>query len=309
MAAFRLGDVHVNLVDTPGHPDFIAEVERVLHILDGGVLVVSAVEGVQPQTRILMRALRRLAVPTLLFANKIDRPGASAEGTLRAIGQRLTDRAVRMTETSALGGQNATAAALGPVAAPFARELTDVLSRSDDRVLEEYVGHNGHVPYGRLRQALAEQTRRGLVHPVFFGSARTGAGISDLMAAMAELLPLSAGPSAGPFAGTVFKVERDQRGGKIADVRVFSGSLRTHGRVRTGDGTEGKISSIAVFQPGAIKRQAAAGAGNIAKVGTSPPCGSARCLASPRPPALSITSHRPPSSPWWLRSGRRTSGT
>src|SRR5205814_680543 len=76
VTSFAIGDVHVNLIDTPGHPDFIAEVERVLSVLDGAVLVLSAVEGVQPQTRILMRALRRLRVPTLIFVNKIDRAGA-----------------------------------------------------------------------------------------------------------------------------------------------------------------------------------------------------------------------------------------
>jgi ribosomal protection tetracycline resistance protein len=79
VAAFQLGDLHVNLLDTPGHPDFIAEVERVLSVLDGAVLVLSAVEGVQPQTRILFRALERLHVPTLLFVNKLDRTGADPE--------------------------------------------------------------------------------------------------------------------------------------------------------------------------------------------------------------------------------------
>jgi ribosomal protection tetracycline resistance protein len=74
VASFLIEDVTVNLIDTPGHPDFIAEVERVLNVLDGAILVISAVEGVQPQTRVLMRALQRLRLPTLLFVNKIDRP-------------------------------------------------------------------------------------------------------------------------------------------------------------------------------------------------------------------------------------------
>src|SRR3990167_7230191 len=76
VASFAIDDVFVNLIDTPGHPDFIAEVERALSVLDGAVLVISAVEGVQAQTRVLMRTLQRLAIPTLIFVNKIDRRGA-----------------------------------------------------------------------------------------------------------------------------------------------------------------------------------------------------------------------------------------
>jgi len=90
VASFRLGDVAVNLIDTPGHPDFIAEVERALSILDGAILVVSAVEGVQAQTRILMRTLHRLGIPTLIFVNKIDRSGAGYDQVLTAIHAKLT---------------------------------------------------------------------------------------------------------------------------------------------------------------------------------------------------------------------------
>src|SRR5213595_1428634 len=79
VVSFAIGDVTINLIDTPGHPDFIAEVERALSVLDGAVLVISAVEGVQPQARVLMRALRRLRIPTLLFVNKMDRAGADFE--------------------------------------------------------------------------------------------------------------------------------------------------------------------------------------------------------------------------------------
>ena len=85
----RSGDVTVNLIDTPGHPDFIAEVERVLSVLDGAVLVISAVEGVQAQTRVLMRTLRRLGIPTLIFVNKIDRSGAQDTTLLQSIADKL----------------------------------------------------------------------------------------------------------------------------------------------------------------------------------------------------------------------------
>ena len=92
VVSFEIAGVAVNLIDTPGHPDFIAEVERVLSLLDGAVLVISAIEGVQPQTRVLMRALRRLRVPTLLFVNKIDRRGADAGRVLAAIATARADR-------------------------------------------------------------------------------------------------------------------------------------------------------------------------------------------------------------------------
>ena len=94
VVSFVIDDVTVNLIDTPGHPDFIAEVERVLHVLDGAVLVISAVEGVQAQTRLLMRTLLRLQIPTLLFVNKIDRGGAQYERVLRGIAEKLTPAVV-----------------------------------------------------------------------------------------------------------------------------------------------------------------------------------------------------------------------
>src|SRR5688572_18243726 len=96
VASFAIGDVTVNLIDTPGHPDFIAEVERVLGVLDGAVLVVSAVEGVQAQTRVLMRTLQRLRIPTLIFVNKIDRRGAQYEETLLGIREKLTSSVIAM---------------------------------------------------------------------------------------------------------------------------------------------------------------------------------------------------------------------
>src|ERR687885_1357213 len=121
VVSFAIDDVTVNLIDTPGHPDFVAEVERVLSVLDGAVLVISAVEGVQPQTRLLMRALRRLRVPTLMFVNKIDRLGAGDERVLKAIEERLTPAIVPMGSPSELGTR---AASFAPYGAPD-EELTE----------------------------------------------------------------------------------------------------------------------------------------------------------------------------------------
>ena len=114
VVSFAIEDVAVNLIDTPGHPDFIAEVERVLGVLDGVVLVVSAVEGVQPQTRLLMRVLQRLALPTLLFVNKLDRLGASPDATLSSILRRLTDSAVPLGSVRHAGTRLADFAPFGP---------------------------------------------------------------------------------------------------------------------------------------------------------------------------------------------------
>src|SRR5689334_25373293 len=89
VVSFTVGGRTVNLIDTPGHPDFIAEVDRALSVLDGVVLVVSAVEGVQAQTVTLVRSLRRLEIPAVVFVNKIDRSGANPQGVLRDIARRL----------------------------------------------------------------------------------------------------------------------------------------------------------------------------------------------------------------------------
>jgi len=103
VVSFEVDGTVVNLIDTPGHPDFIAEVERVLDVLDGVVLVVSAVEGVQAQTRVLMRTLRRLGLPVLIFVNKIDRRGARSEALLGEIAAKLGVEVVPMGSVRDLG--------------------------------------------------------------------------------------------------------------------------------------------------------------------------------------------------------------
>ena len=103
VTSFAIDDVKINILDTPGHPDFIAEVERVLNVLDAAVLVISAVEGVQAQTTILMRALQRLKVPTVIFVNKIDRMGARYEQLISEISNKLSPNIIAMGDVENLG--------------------------------------------------------------------------------------------------------------------------------------------------------------------------------------------------------------
>jgi ribosomal protection tetracycline resistance protein len=266
VVSFALDDVHVNLIDTPGHPDFIAEVERVLSVLDGAVLVLSAVEGVQPQTRVLMRALQRLRVPTLLFVNKIDRAGAGDERVLRAISERLTPSIVAMGTTRHLGTRAASFTPVHGDDARFRERLAEVLAERDEAILAAYLEDERGLTYRRLREELVTQTGQALVHPVFFGSAITGAGVRRLMAGIAELLPGIRGNADGPVAGTVFKIERGPAGEKLAYARMFSGTVHVRDRLRFGDEIEEKVTAIEVFEHGLAVQRTSVSAGAIGRL-------------------------------------------
>jgi ribosomal protection tetracycline resistance protein len=266
VVSFAIDGVTVNLIDTPGHPDFIAEVERVLSVLDGAVLVVSAVEGVQPQTRILMRALERLRIPTLVFVNKIDRGGADLQRVVGEIQSRLTPVAVALTSAHDEGLRSATATGHADGDADLRSRLVDVLAEHDDALLRDYVDDERKVSSRRLRVALAAQTARARVHPVFCGSALTGAGVDVLKAGIADLLPARVSEGDGPVSGLVFKVERGGSGERIAYVRMFSGTVHTRDRVHFGRGSEAKVTTIRVFDDGTDVQRDSAAAGEIAKV-------------------------------------------
>ncbi|MET7394797.1 translation factor GTPase family protein [Dactylosporangium sp. NPDC005572] len=234
VVSFAIDDVTVNLIDTPGHPDFIAEVERVLGVLDGAVLVVSAVEGVQAQTRILLRTLRRLRIPTIVFINKTDRRGADPE---RVLGE------------------------LPVPLAPAWKDVVEVLADHDDELLSAFV-EGRPVPAAQIRSRLARQTRSMQLHPVYQGSAITGEGIPALTAAIRDCLPTVDGDPGGPVSGTVFKVERGPAGEKVAYVRMFSGTLHVRDRLMGDD----KVTAVGVFESGTVVRRDAVTAGRIGKL-------------------------------------------
>jgi ribosomal protection tetracycline resistance protein len=270
VVSFEIDGVTVNLIDTPGHPDFIAEVERVLSLLDGAVLVVSAVEGVQPQTRVLMRALRRLRVPTLMFVNKIDRMGADPGRVLSAIAARLTSEIVAMGTVDRPGTRTADFVPYRWDDPDSRRMLIEVLADRDDGLLGAYVRDEHAITDQRLRRHLVAQSRRSLVHPVFFGSAMTGAGVAELTAGLVDLLPAGVGDADGAVSGRIFKIDRGRAGERIAYVRMFAGTVRVRQRlsVHTTGGTEtaAKPTAIGVANAGSWDVRPELAAGEIGKL-------------------------------------------
>ncbi|MGW0230826.1 GTP-binding protein [Actinopolymorpha singaporensis] len=271
VVSFVLDGVSVNLIDTPGHPDFVAEVERVLGVLDGAVLVVSAVEGVQAQTRVLMRTLRRLGIPVLVFVNKVDRGGADTGRVFGEIGERLTPAVVAMGRVLGEGTGGAGFVAYGPEDEAFVAGACEVLADVDEEFLAAWVDGGAEVVTGgRVRRELVCRVAEGRVYPVFFGSAITGAGVAELVDGIIGLLPAVEGEVDAPAAGTVFKVERGPAGEKVAYLRMFAGELRVRERVRFGGGDGGgegeKVTAIGVFEQGAVVTRPSVTAGRIAKV-------------------------------------------
>ena len=274
VVSFPINDVTVNLIDTPGHPDFIAEVERVLSILDGAVLVVSAVEGVQAQTRVLMRTLQRLKIPTLIFVNKIDRGGAEYDRVLQDIVDKLTLAIVPMGSATDLGSRGADFTPFTAADAAFTARLAAQLAENDDALMAAYIEDETSITYSQLLTHLVAQTRQALVHPVYFGSAITGAGVGAVSDGIAELLPATEGDPDGPVSATVFKVERGPAGEKIAYVRMFSGTLKTRDRLTfhrdngqpAAHDSGPKITAISVFDRGFATPRQSVRAGQIGKL-------------------------------------------
>ncbi len=246
VVSFTLSDRRINVVDTPGHPDFIAEVERVLGVLDGAILVLSAVEGVQPQTRILMRALQRLRVPTLIFINKIDRVGADVDLVVAAIRARLSPDVLVMGEVHQAGSRAADFGLSSCDDPAFAERVTTTLAEHDDQLLGGYVD-GASVSGSKLRAAISAQTIAGLLHPVFAGSAATGAGVGDLMASLSTLLPTASGRADDAVSARVFKVERDSTGDKVAYLRMLSGTLRPRQLLQLPGQRRGKPTALETF--------------------------------------------------------------
>lgn len=274
VVSFRVGDLTCNLIDTPGHPDFIAEVERALGVLDAVILVISAVEGVQSQTRRLSRAIVNLGLPCLIFVNKIDRIGARETDLVDEIARELQRDLVVLSRVTDLGTRDA-ASAPRDLGSPRAiDDIVDVLTRYDDALLQRFVDADGMLTGDELSGTLREQCARATVTPVMFGSAMTGVGIPQLFEGLSLLAPAGKPDDDAPLAAEVFKVQRLPGGERILICRIWSGTMTVRSNVpivrpHARDGEEippSKITGIDLFRDGRADPVPAASAGDIVRV-------------------------------------------
>jgi len=213
--SFSWKDVQVNLIDTPGHVDFSAEVERSLWALDAAVLVVCGVEGVQPQTEVLFAALRERRIPCVIFINKMDREGADAHRVSAQIRRMLSENACLVEDEE---------------------EMADVVCGSDDALMERYLAGEA-IGKDTLLERLGEMTRAGDAYPVLAGSALRGQGAERLLDAMADWL-VPASPGGVGLCGVAFAAVQDKMLGRGVWVRLFGGSLRPRMSVTLPAGTD-----------------------------------------------------------------------
>ena len=236
------GDVHLMLVDTPGHVDFSAEAERTLSVLDYAVLVIGANDGVTGHAATLWRLLERYGVPTMLFVNKMDLAAGDRQELLAQLSARLSDGCF---DASALDD-------------PTVHEL---VAANDEDAMDEYL-EQGAVSRQTLRRLVLER----LAFPCFFGSALRDTGVDAFLDGLCELVSERTWPQA--FAARVYKVTHE-KGERVTWLKVTGGCLRARD-VLTGTNHDGswtdKVNQVRVYQGPKFEVIPQAAAGTVCAV-------------------------------------------
>jgi ribosomal protection tetracycline resistance protein len=226
--SFTYKNIKCNLIDTPGHADFISEVERSLSVLDGAILVISGVEGIQAQTRVLMSSLRKLKLPTIIFINKLDRVGANYTNVIHHVKSTMTNKVVSLYTALDQGTKHIRIKPIGYD--DLESNLIEVLSLKNHDLLHDYIYHN-HVPRDILTKEFNRQVMEGEVFPIVVGSAANQVGTKELLQSVLNFFPSNKLTSQGILQGIVFKIERDS-GEKRVYFRLYSGSISTRETVK-----------------------------------------------------------------------------
>ncbi|MDO4632489.1 MAG: TetM/TetW/TetO/TetS family tetracycline resistance ribosomal protection protein [Eubacteriales bacterium] len=240
-AEFCYRDLQVSLLDTPGHVDFSAEMERTLGVLDAAILVISAADGVRGQDLTLWKLLAQYQIPTFLFINKMDQEGSDAERLLEEIHQKLSDNCVNFTETDT-------------------DTLFDSLAMCSERLMEEQLEE------GSIRaESICSAVERREVFPCCFGSALKLQGVERLLEVLDDCLAPKTYPE--EFSARVYKISRSEKGERLTHLKVTGGSLKVKQAIKTAQDEEPeKADQIRVYSGTGYQMVQEAKAGEICTV-------------------------------------------
>ena len=254
VTSFQWHRCKVNIVDTPGHMGFLAEVYRSLAVLDGAILVLSAKDGVQAQTRVLFHALRKLNIPTIIFINKIDQVGIDLEGVYQSVRDKLSADII-IKQTVSLSSKIT-------LTENTSAEVWDSVIENNDELLAKYIAGES-ISQKELAQEEQRRVQDASLLPVYHGSAKNGLGIQQLMDAVIGLFQSTKEQGSAALCGRVFKVEYTDCGQRLVYLRLYSGTLRLRDTVALAGREKLKITEMRIPSKGEIVRTDTAHKGEI----------------------------------------------
>ena len=239
-AGFTLGDREVVLLDTPGHVDFSAEMERTLQILDYAVLIIGGTDGVQGHVETLWRLLRQYKIPVFLFINKMDQDGANSAEILKELQSRLDEKCIDFT------------------ASQPQEEFMENLAMCDETVLETYL-EEGEISKEQVKELIA----RRKAFPCYFGSALKSQGIQEFLEGLETYTKVPDYPDT--FGAKVYKISRDEKGSRLTHMKITGGSLKVK-QVLSGEDWEEKADQIRIYSGAGFEAVKEAPAGSVCAV-------------------------------------------
>ncbi len=243
---FMHRNVRFHLIDTPGHLDFTHEVEAALKVIDGAIILLSAVEGVQPHTQIIFDEVKKFKIPTIIFINKIDRIGASVEKTVLELKESFSDKVILMQNVCE--DSNGSFQLFDRLSEPTVHDdILNVLCDFDDILLNKYI-EGDTIRFKEVSTTLNHLTKKADVYPIYTGAALYGIGIPQLIEGIINYLPGPIGDINNLLSAVVFKVENHKTFGRMAYVRIYDGRLGIRQEVRSpGNDKIFKVNQIKMF--------------------------------------------------------------
>lgn len=235
VTSFNWNDYKINIVDTPGHIDFITEVYRSLSVLDGAILVISAKDGVQAQTRILFHALQKMNIPTIIFINKIDQYGINLNNIYQNIKEKLSNDIIVM--------QNVTLTPEISIKNIIDLDEWDPVISKNDKLLKKYIAGE-KLTIQELTQEEYRRVKKGSLFPIYHGSAKNNIGTQQLIEAISNLFCPEMNANDSELCGRVFKIEYTDHKQRLVYLRLYSGTLHLRDTIILPEKKKVKLTEI-----------------------------------------------------------------